>query len=168
MLVLFVENQQADTFAGIMEQYREKIETYGNLYEKQGFSPVASRLMIYMFLHPDGEATFDEMVQYFKVSKSAISNAIKVLSVMGVITVKTKAGGRKRYFKATLEKMFAPEFAIKAYRDARLMFEDIRKTRKKKDDVSAELLKVSSFIRLLEVEYSRLYEEMLKGLLPEK
>ena len=147
-----------------MEQYREKIETYGNFYEKQGFSPVAARVMVYLFLHPDGEATFDEMVQYFKVSKSAISNAIKILSVMGSVTEKTKAGGRKRYFKATLDKMFSPEHAIKAYKDARLMFEDIRKIRKKKDDISEELLKVTSFIKLLEAEYAKLYDEMLKGL----
>jgi DNA-binding transcriptional regulator GbsR (MarR family) len=146
-----------------MEQYREKIETYGNFYEKQGFSPVASRVLVYLFLHPDGEATFDEMVQYFKVSKSAISNAIKILLLMDAVTEKTKSGGRKRYFRATIEKMFSPENAIKGYRDARLMFEDLRKLRKKKDDISDELLKATSFIKLLESEYAKLYEEMLKG-----
>lgn len=147
-----------------MEQYREKIETYGNFYEKQGFSPVASRVLVYLFLHPDGEATFDEMVQYFKVSKSAISNAMKILLLMDAVTEKTKSGGRKRYFRTTIEKMFSPENAIKGYRDARLMFEDLRKLRKKKDDISDELLKATSFIKLLESEYAKLYEEMLKGI----
>jgi DNA-binding transcriptional regulator GbsR (MarR family) len=147
-----------------MEQFREKIETYGNFYEKQGFSPVASRLLVYLFLHPDGEATFDEMVQYFHVSKSAISNALKILSAMEAVSEKTKAGGRKRYFRTTIEKMFSPENAIKGYKDARLMFDDLRKLRKKKDDISDELLKASSFIKLLESEYARLYEAMLKEL----
>lgn len=147
-----------------MEQFREIIETYGNFYEKQGFSPVASRLLVYLFLHPEGEATFDEMVQYFKVSKSAISNAIKILSLMEAVAEKTKAGGRKRYFSATVEKMFSPQYAIKAYKDARLMFEHLRKLRKKKDGISDELLKTATFIKLLESEYARLYEEMLKEL----
>ncbi len=52
-----------------MEQFRAKIEEHGNYYEKQGFSPVASRIMIYLMLHPDGEATFEDIVSYFNVSK---------------------------------------------------------------------------------------------------
>lgn len=146
-----------------MEQFREKIEEYGNYYEKQGFSPVASRLMIYLFLHPEGEATFDEIVQYFKVSKSAVSNAIKILSVMGVITEKTKSGARKRYFKATLDKLFAPETVIKSYRDTRLILEDIRKLRKKKDKMSEEMHVITDFIKVLEIEYPRLYEQMIRS-----
>lgn len=145
-----------------MEQFRDKIEEHGNYYEKQGFSPVASRVMIYLFLHPEGEATFDEMVQYFKVSKSAISNALKVLSVMEVVQEKTKAGARKRFFKVTPERFFAPDTVVKAYRDCRLIFEDIRKLRKKKDPISDDLLRITGFIKILETEYPKLYEEMLK------
>jgi len=145
-----------------MEQFREKIETYGNYYEKQGFSPVASRIMIYLFLHPEGEATFDEIVQYFQVSKSAVSNALKLLAAMDIIQEKTKAGARKRYFKATMERFFDPETVIRSYRESRLIFEDIRKLRKKKDALSDEILKVTSFIKILETEYPRLYDEMMK------
>jgi DNA-binding transcriptional regulator GbsR (MarR family) len=145
-----------------MEQFRDKIEEHGNFYEKQGFSPVASRVMIYLFLHPEGEATFDEMVQYFKVSKSAVSNALKVLSAMDVVQEKTKAGARKRFFKVTPDRFFAPEKVIKSYRECRLIFEDIRKLRKKKDAISDELLTITSFIKILETEYPKLYEEMLK------
>lgn len=147
-----------------MEKFREKIEEFGNFYEKQGFSPVASRIMIYLFLHPEGEATFDELVQYFSVSKSAVSNAIKILSVMDVISEKTKAGARKRYFKVTPEKLFAPETVIKGYRDCRMIFENIRTLRNSKDNISDELLKVTQFIKLVEKEYTQLYNEMLKSL----
>lgn len=145
-----------------MEQFRDKIEEYGNHYEKQGFSPVASRVMIYMFLHPDGESTFEEMVQYFKVSKSAVSNAIKVLTAMQIVQEKTKSGARKRYFKVTPDRVFNPEAVIKSYRENRLIFEDIRKLRKKKDDISDELHKVTTFIKILETEYPKLYDDMLK------
>ena len=145
-----------------MEQYREKIEEYGHYYERQGFSPVASRVMSYLFLHPDGEATFDELVQYFAVSKSAISGAIKILSAMEVITEKTKAGARKRYFKATLERLFAPETAVKKYRETRVILEDIRKLRKKKDEFSESLTRTITFFKTLEKEYPRVYEQVKK------
>jgi DNA-binding transcriptional regulator GbsR (MarR family) len=96
------------------------------------------------------------------VSKSAVSNALKVLSVMDVIQEKTKAGARKRFFKVTPERVFAPETVVKAYRESRLIFEDIRKLRKKKDSISDDLLRITSFIKILETEYPKLYEEMLK------
>lgn len=144
-----------------MEQFRDKIEEYGNYYEKQGFSPVASRIMIYLFLHPEGEATFDDMVQYFGVSKSAVSNAIKVLTVMDIVLEKTKSGGRKRYFKATLDRFFTPEVVVRSYRENRLIFEDIRKLRKKKDQISEDLLLMTNFIKILEREYPRLYADLL-------
>lgn len=146
-----------------MEQFRAKIEEYGNYYEKQGFTPVASRVMIYLFLHPDGEATFDELVQYFGVSKSAVSNALKVLSAMEIVTEKTKSGARKRYFKATLERFFTPVSVIKSYRENRLILEDIHKLRRKKDQMSEELQLIAAFIKVLEKEYPRIYEEVLKA-----
>jgi DNA-binding transcriptional regulator GbsR (MarR family) len=151
------------TFAAVMEQYRAKIEEYGNYYEKQGFTPVASRVMIYLFLHPDGEATFDELVQYFGVSKSAVSNALKVLSAMEIVTEKTKSGARKRYFKATLERFFTPGSVIKSYRENRLILEDINKLRRKKDQMSEELQLITAFIKVLEKEYPRIYEEVLRA-----
>jgi len=144
-----------------MEQFRAKIEEHGNYYEKQGFSPVASRVMIYLFLHPEGEATFDELVQYFGVSKSAVSNALKILSVMEVVREKTKSGARKRYFRATPDRFVSPALVVKSYHESRLIFEDIRRLRKKKDALSEELKQVADFIKVMEAEYPRLYEKVL-------
>lgn len=146
-----------------MEQFRAKIEEHGNYYEKQGFSPVASRVMIYLFLHPEGEATFDEIVQYFGVSKSAVSNALKVLLAMEIVSEKTKSGARKRYFQVTLERLFAPDYVIRSYRDNRLIFEDIMRLRKKKDSISEGLQLISGFIKELEKEYPKLYERVVKA-----
>ena len=144
-----------------MEQFREKIEEHGHYYERQGFSPVASRVMIYLFLHPDGEATFEEVVQYFGVSKSAVSNALKILLAMDIVTEKTKSGARKRYFKVTLDRFFTPAAVVKGYKECRLIFEDILKLRKKKDAMSEELQLMTDFIKLLEKEYPRMYELLL-------
>lgn len=146
-----------------MEEFRNKIEEYGNYYERQGFSPVAARLMIYLFLHPEGEAIFDDMVQYFGVSKSAVSNALKILAAMGVIAEKTRGGSRRRYFRVTLEAMFSPDAVVKQYRETREILEDIGRLRKTKDALSTELEGVAGFMKELEAAYPKLYERVRKG-----
>ncbi len=146
-----------------MEQFRAKIEEHGNHYEKQGFSPVASRIMIYLILHPEGEATFEDIVSYFGVSKSAVSNALKLLSAMKIVTEMTKSGGRKRYFSSNFKEVFSTEWAVKGYRETREILEDIRKVRKQKDKVTEELAVIIEFIRLLEIEYPKIYEKAKKN-----
>jgi DNA-binding transcriptional regulator GbsR (MarR family) len=145
-----------------MEQFRAKIEEHGNYYEKQGFSPVAARIMIYLLLHPDGEATFDDIVSFFGVSKSAVSNALKILSATKIVTELTKSGARKRYFSSNFKEVFSAEIAVKGYRETREILEDIKKVRKKKDKVSEDLSGIVDFIKLLEVEYPKIYEKARK------
>lgn len=150
------------TFAAVMEQFRAKIEEHGNYYEKQGFSPVASRIMIYLLLHPEGEATFEDIVSYFGVSKSAVSNALKLLSAMKIVKEITKAGARKRYFSSNFNEAFSPEEAVKGYRETRVILEDIRKVRKRKDKIAEDLGGAIDFIKVLEVEYGKIYEKVKK------
>lgn len=145
-----------------MEQFKAKIEEHGNYYEKQGFSPVASRIMIYLILHPDGEATFDDMVSFFGVSKSAVSNALKLLSATKIVTEITKSGARKRYFSSNFKEVFSTEWAVKGYRETRMILEDIKKVRRKKDKLSEDLGGIIDFIKLLEVEYPKIYEKAKK------
>jgi DNA-binding transcriptional regulator GbsR (MarR family) len=144
-----------------MEQYREQIERYSNYYEKQGFSPVAARVMIYLFLHPEGEATFDEIQAYFNVSKSAVSNALRLLSAMQIVTERTKSGERKRYFKASLQVLFSPEAVIKNYRDTRHIIEEILVLRNKQDTASQQLEDIVSLIKVIETEFPKLYKKAL-------
>lgn len=88
-----------------MEKYRIKIEELSSILEKKNFSPVAARIILYLLIHPENEATFEELNNYYKVSKSAISNALKMLENSMLIESKTKEGARKRYFSPTFEKM---------------------------------------------------------------
>lgn len=145
-----------------MEKFREKIEQYSNYYEKHGFSPVASRVMLYLFLHHEGEATFEEIIQYFGVSKSAISNALKLLSAMEIVSERTKAGTRKRYFKASLNIIFSPASVVKSYSETRLILEDIKKLRQKKDQAAEDLSDIIAFIKILETEYPEIYNRIQK------
>jgi DNA-binding transcriptional regulator GbsR (MarR family) len=146
-----------------MEQFREKIEQYGSYYEKQGFSPVASRIMIYLLLLPREDATFDDIVQYFGVSKSAVSNALKVLLATNLVSEKTKAGARKRYFRISLDHAFSAETAVKSYRETRMILEDISKLKYGKAHKANDLSPIIDFIKLLEEEYPKMYEKARKS-----
>lgn len=86
-----------------MERYREGIERLSTSFsEKDGMPPVCGRIINYLFLKPDAEATFEELTTYFQVSKSAVSNALKMLEQRGVIVSKTRYGQRKRYFSINM------------------------------------------------------------------
>ncbi len=143
-----------------MELYRDKIEEYGNYYEKQGFPPVASRVLIYLLLREEAEATFEDIVDYFNVSKSAVSNALKLLTLMEIISERTKAGARKRYFRIRLGHLFSPEKLVKSYQDTRLILEDIRQLRMRNDDFSGEIDEIVTIMKVLEQEYPRIYERI--------
>ncbi len=144
-----------------MEQFRSKIETFGNYYEQKGFPPVASRIMIYLLLSPETETTFDELLDYFKVSKSAVSNALKLLSMMEIVTEKTKSGARKRYFSINLHHIFSVETALKSYRETRQILEEISDLRsKKQNEVTAELNDTIAFLKKIESIYPELYKEV--------
>ncbi len=151
-----------------MEQYRGKIEEYGNRYEQQGFPPVAARILIYLLLCAEGEATFEELVEYFGVSKSAVSNALKLLKLMEIITERTKSGARRRYFSAKISHLFSPEKIAKHYHDLRVMLEDIYQARDHQDRFSQEMEEIVSIIKVLEVEYPALYKRIKKKVGDEK
>ncbi len=82
-----------------MEQYREQIEKLSTTYsEKDGMPPVCGRIVNYLLLKKNTEATFEELCSYFKVSKSAVSNALTRLEQKKLVASKTRHGQRKRYF----------------------------------------------------------------------
>ncbi len=144
-----------------MEQFRLKIEQFAQQFERQGISPVASRIVFYLFLHPDTEATFEEIVQYFGVSKSAVSNALKLLELMQVVSVKTKHGGRKRYFSVSLDYYFSPDTVLKSYRELKTVLEELAILRQH-DEKSERISHIAEFIGMLEVAYPELYQKWVQ------
>jgi len=55
----------------------------------------------YQQIAPAIEKTFDELVKYFKASKSSVSNSLKYLLQSKIIDYKTFSTDRKRYFFIT-------------------------------------------------------------------
>jgi DNA-binding transcriptional regulator GbsR (MarR family) len=80
---------------------REMVEETGKVFDKFGLTPMQGRIVAYFTVSEPPEKTFDELVTYFKASKSSISNSLSFLLLNKIIDYKTFAADRKRYFFIT-------------------------------------------------------------------
>jgi DNA-binding transcriptional regulator GbsR (MarR family) len=83
------------------KKIRETIEETGKVYEKFGLTPMQGRIVAYFTISDPPEKTFDEIVKFFKASKSSISNSLNSLLQSKIIDYKTFISDRKRYFFIT-------------------------------------------------------------------
>ena len=83
------------------KRIRETIEETGKIFEKFGLTPMQGRIISYFTVSDPPEKTFDELVKYFKASKSSVSNSLNYLLQNKIIDYKTFASDRKRYFFIT-------------------------------------------------------------------
>lgn len=83
----------------LTEQQREVIEQIGIAQERYGFQPAASRVVGLLYVADRPELCFDEIAEGLCISKSATSNALKLLEQAGKIEYITHPGDRKRYFR---------------------------------------------------------------------
>ncbi len=81
-----------------MKDIKESVEEFGVLIEKLGRSPMESRVFSYLLLAEPPYASFDEIKEFLKASKSSISNSLSVLQKDGSVSYRTFSGDRKRYF----------------------------------------------------------------------
>jgi DNA-binding transcriptional regulator GbsR (MarR family) len=79
----------------------ENVEETGKVFEKFGLTPIQGRIVSYFILSDPPEKTFDELVVYFKASKSSVSNSLSFLLQNKIINYKTYSSDRKRYFFIT-------------------------------------------------------------------
>ena len=79
----------------------ETIEDTGKVFEKFGLTPMQGRIVAYLTVSDPPEKSFDDLVNYFKASKSSVSNSLNFLLQNKIIDYKTYASHRKRYFFVT-------------------------------------------------------------------
>lgn len=82
-----------------LNKQKELIERIGRRNEKEGFPPVAGRILGMLMVMDKEEYTFDEIVKEMQISKSSASTALKNLELRGVLEYVTYPGDRKRYFR---------------------------------------------------------------------
>lgn len=145
-----------------MEKLRQAIEDSALVWEQMGLTPVAARVYSYILYAPHYATTFEDLTDYFNVSKSAISNAIKYLSLVGMLGSKTKEGRRKRYFGAELNYILKQDNAIKRYKQLNDLLEQILRKRKTNDGLKAELEEMTSFFNFAIKEYPAFLERWKK------
>lgn len=80
---------------------RDSIEETGKVFEKFGLTPMQGRIVAFFTISDPPEKTFDELVEYFKASKSSVSNSLNFLLQNKIIDYKTLPSDRKRYFFLT-------------------------------------------------------------------
>jgi DNA-binding transcriptional regulator GbsR (MarR family) len=80
---------------------RDTVEETGKVFEKFGLTPMQGRIVAFFTISDPPEKTFDELVDYFKASKSSVSNSLNYLLQNKIIDYKTFASDRKRYFFLT-------------------------------------------------------------------
>jgi DNA-binding transcriptional regulator GbsR (MarR family) len=82
-----------------IEQQKELVETLGRSFEKDGFQPIAGRIIGLLIVSDKEELTFDEIVEELQISKGSASTVIKMLELRNAMEYVTRPGDRKRYFR---------------------------------------------------------------------
>lgn len=126
--------------------------------EAMGLTPVAARVFVYLMLSEQHQATFEQMVEYFGVSKSAVSNALKMLEAVKMIDAKTIGGQRKRYFSISIKTMFSEDYLSKKIKEFYTILDDVRSIRQADDDFNDELEEISALYKMMLFEIPLILE----------
>lgn len=121
--------------------------------EHMGMTPVASRIFVYLMLCGGEGAIFDDMIAFFGVSKSAVSNALKVLTASGMVSSKTIGGQRRRFFYVNMRSLFNENEMTEKYRQFFNILDDVRRARNIEDKFDKDLDDVSVLYKMLLIEF---------------
>lgn len=80
----------------------QEVERIGVTFEKFGRSPMEGRVFALLLLSEPPHRSFDDIREFLKASKSAISISLNKLMDEGIVTYITFSGDRKRYFQLNL------------------------------------------------------------------
>lgn len=82
-----------------IEKQRRVVEQFGRHFDKEGFQPIAGRILGLLLVMDKEQYTFDEIIEELQISKSSASIALRNLEIRGDIEYITLPGDRKRYFR---------------------------------------------------------------------
>jgi len=136
-----------------VEKLRQKIEETASVWEQIGLTPVAARVYAYLLYAPHYATTFEDLTDYFNVSKSAISNAIKYLTLAGMVASKTKDGQRKRFFGADVDYLINIDTITKKHKLFIATFQQVLKNLKRNDALNKDLENLITYFEMAINEY---------------
>ena len=85
---------------------KELVEEIGRYFDKEGFQPIAGRILGLLMVMDKEQYTFEEIVEELQISKSSASITLKNLEIRGDIEYITLPGDRKRYFRMKRQNIF--------------------------------------------------------------
>ncbi|EIM74311.1 hypothetical protein A3SI_16390 [Nitritalea halalkaliphila LW7] len=131
-----------------MEHLKVKIEEQALLAERLGLTPAAAKLYTYLMYKQDA-ATFEELISYFNLSKSAVSIALNMLIDQQLISFRQQPGKRKRFFYLTLESWTTESLINHRFALFMQMLDTAIATRKENQKKTEDLEHVRGFYQLL-------------------
>jgi DNA-binding transcriptional regulator GbsR (MarR family) len=139
---------------------KELVEKLGQTYDKEGFQPIAGRILGLLTIMDKEQFTFDEIVEELQISKSSASNALKLLEIRELIEYVTKSGDRKRYFQIKKPDKFAliDEHKVKLKKTSEYLQKILDL---KADKNSGNALFISNMIDMLDF-FNEKFEELKK------
>ena len=144
---------------------KELVEKIGRHFDREGFQPIAGRILGMLMIMDKEQYTFDEITEELQISKASASNALRNLEIRGDIEYITLPGDRKRYFQLKRQNAFAIiEDVEKKMRAAKELFTEIVNLKADKNSNNARFL--SDLIAMVDILLSRLEdmrEEFLKN-----
>ncbi|PKP09023.1 MAG: hypothetical protein CVU09_13235 [Bacteroidetes bacterium HGW-Bacteroidetes-4] len=147
-----------------IKKQRELIEKIGLYFDKEGFQPIAGRILGLLMVMDKEQFTFDEIVEELQISKSSASNALKNLEIREDIEYITLPGDRKRYFQVRKQDKFT---LIKGFekkmRQSMDMFDCILSLKADKNSSNAVFLKeMKDTMEFVLTQLNKLIEESEK------
>ena len=85
---------------------KDLVEEIGRYFDKEGFQPIAGRILGLLMVMDKEQYTFEEIVEELQISKSSASITLKNLEIRGDIEYITLPGDRKRYFRMKRQNIF--------------------------------------------------------------
>lgn len=135
-----------------MEQYRSDIEDFSVMWEQQGLSPVVTRVFLYLLFSGDEGAEFEDLIQYFNVSKSSVSNALNHLKQKNLIYFKTTGGQRKRRFYVDLDNIQNETTSSLKLETISNFFSELADKRNIHDDYTKKIRDLALLIKMFSAE----------------
>lgn len=90
-----------------IKKQKELVESMGRLYDKQGQQAITGRILGLLTVMDKEIYTFDEIVEELQVSKSSVSNSLRILEIRDFIEYTTIPGDRKRFFHIKKQDKYA-------------------------------------------------------------
>ncbi|HSH51573.1 MAG TPA: hypothetical protein VK982_07605, partial [Bacteroidales bacterium] len=89
------------------KKQKDLIEEIGIYFDKEGFQPIAGRILALLMVMDKERFSFDEIVEELQISKSSASITLRNLEMRGDIEYITLPGERKRYFQINRKDTFS-------------------------------------------------------------